>query len=279
MRRTPLPLGGVVDGYPVGFRVYPVRSATVGCGVNCPSCEAVTADGLLCSGCTGRLRSALLAVARLWPDLEVTLSRQARTGTGGKRTDPSPLPVDVEALKAYSYVRNQLATWGAAAGCGLSDPRSRALWLAANVEACRALEDAAGMLGELEYCRTLIRRVVDLPPELLYCGSCQVCGNYLYAKTGTDNVTCRRCVKAGIDTPAVPVEARRGEMRAAAEDLLVTMDELLTAVPALYGVPVRRNTVSVWVHRGRLLPHGADPQLFRIGDVLDLVHGMTARAS
>ena len=247
--------------------------------MNCPACGAETPDGMLCSGCTGRFRSALLAVARLWPDLEVTLSRQARTGTEGKRTDPSPLPVDVEALKAYSYVRNQLATLAALTGCGVSDPRMRALWLAGNADRCRTLETAADELGEVEYCRTLIRRVVDLPPELLYCGSCQVCGGYLYAKPGAENVTCRRCVKAGIDTPAVPVEARRGEMRAAAEDLLVTMDELLTAVPALYGVQVRRNTVSVWVHRGRLLPRGSDPQLFRIGDVVDLVHGMTARAS
>ena len=248
-----------------------------------PSCAGDTGDGLLCPRCTGRLRQALTAIAQLWPDLEVVLSRQARTGSGGKRVDDSPLPVDVQALKVYSYVRNQLQTWVRLLDMGdlggLSEPRLWALWLSARTERCRTHVASDEILAEFEYCRGLVWRVVDLAPEMLYCGSCPVCGGYLYAKPGAKEVVCRRCAQAGIGTPAVNVAARRGEMGAAAEDLLVTLDELLVAVPSLYGVEVRRNTVSVWVHRGRLVTHGRDPVRYRVGDVLDLVHGMTLRSA
>lgn len=247
--------------------------------IPCPRCERGTVDGLLCRICTTRLRSDLLTIARLWPQLEITLARQSRRGRGGKRTEDAPLPVDAAALGVYSYTRNQLQTWVALLDLGdrpRDDPRGWALWLADRSERIRSHVDAADAAAEFHGCAGDVLRVVDLPPELLYCGSCGVCGGYLYAKPGAREVVCRRCVRAGVDVAPVGVEARRGEMRAAAEDLLVSLDELLVAVPSLYGVEVRRNTVAVWVHRGRLVSHGG---LFRVGDVLDLVHGLTARSA
>lgn len=244
----------------------------------CPSCGAETVDNLLCGRCASKLRRDLESIARLWPDLEVTLSRQSRTGSGGRRTDDSPLPVDAQALKVHSYVANQLQTWVRLLDMGdlgeLSEPQSWALWLSARTERCRTHGASEEIAAEFSYCKSLIWRTIDLAPELLYCGSCPTCGGMLYAKPGARTVVCRLCQRAGVDVPAVDVEERRGEMRAQAEDSWVTLDELLTAVPRIFDVEVRRNTISVWVHRERLFPRDG---LYRVGDVLDLIYGVSSR--
>lgn len=238
----------------------------------CPCCDRPTADGLMCHTCTGRLTGDLRTMARLWPALEGVLAKTARRGSGGgRRTDPSPLPLDPHAYKVRTYVRNQVTTWCRELDLGDPPPDGRTrtliLWLIARIQRIRGHGASDEIAAEMGYCRTLVWQAVDLAAERTYCGACDTCGADLYARPGATEVLCRDCEKAGLITLPVDVAARREAMRATAEDTLVTMDELLTAVPSLYGVEIRRGTVVSWASRGRLASHAGR---YRVGDVLTL---------
>lgn len=83
-------------------------TCTAGCGRPSP-------DAYLCTGCTSQLERILAELPAHLAELEVTLTRQARTtrGGGGKPTKAaeSPLPYDVAASDLADRVRNGLSTW------------------------------------------------------------------------------------------------------------------------------------------------------------------------
>jgi hypothetical protein len=84
----------------------------------CGSCGAPTGDGAtLCKTCTHHLQLALVAAAILGPDLDVTLSRQARiTEHAGGRVRSSALPYDVRAAAAAMALDGVLRHWLAELG-------------------------------------------------------------------------------------------------------------------------------------------------------------------
>lgn len=250
-------------------------------GLTCPSCMKESPDGLLCDKCAQRCVKNLLGIADLWPALEDAQVNARKAGSGGKRNDVSPLPYNERAGKVASYVRNQVTSWVRDLADEDDDLPADTVpdccrWLAGRMTLIRRHEAADEIVGEFGYCRGLIWSAVDLPPDRVYCGPCSTCGADLLAKAGALDVVCHRCEIAGVITLPVDVVAARAKMSADIEGMLLTRDEILTAMPSMFGVEINRTTLWRWVKAGRLVE--VDKKL-RVADVLDLAHGEAARSA
>jgi len=124
----------------------------------------------------------------------------------------------------------------------------------------------------LEYADTandLMRRVEKLvtqpaPPKFM--GPClAACGGDLWLRHGRPAAICDQCGSAA------DLEAVREQLMRAMESRLMDRSELVVALRFL-GAKTPRNTVDAWITRGRLVPVLRDPQMFRLGDALDLAN-------
>lgn len=194
---------------------------------------------------------------------------------------PTALPVDLDAVKHLDAATNVLTTWcrHVAETRGSEVPRVHkrlretsagvaAAWLTerGNLEWLRHREEVGEAFEQLERAAMTIERVVDRLPELWYAGPCEACGAEVYAQPSATIVRC----DCGDTWPAA---GRREWLLAAAEDYLLTIPEILGALPNLLGFELRRQTVHSWVRRSRLKPHGLTAngrETYRVGDVLDL---------
>lgn len=257
------------------------------------SCEAPTADGVyLCKAHLEELVMALRGVPGLVEDLEVTITRQSRTGgqQHGSRSADRPLVWNEHASTALTELTASLAAWSYEASCVEQDERDLldfvydqdtpelARWLARNYRNARRLDTAGDLHAEILDRITVATRAVDLPPEKKFLGICNTtrdddsgggntpCREDLYALPKQRWVTCKGC---GENHDA---DQRRETLLADLEDQLIHAG-LLASVIAGFGVPVVSDTIRSWAHRGRLPVKGRDQHrrpLYRVGDVLDL---------
>src|SRR4051794_14189552 len=78
----------------------------------CPSCDRPQDEGLLCHACTTTLEYELGDVASICHELDITLSKQARIGTGGKGgLARERTPLHVGAMNVATDLQNTLTTW------------------------------------------------------------------------------------------------------------------------------------------------------------------------
>lgn len=269
----------------------------------CPSCGQRQPDGLLCKKCTEWLRNDLQELPGLMRNLRLTYSRQSRHGnSGGRRTKASegPLPWNNKAAKVHDEAVNMIGTWIRALeigdlewridGCSCMPYRACrgyrmhylrpnmtawCRWLLARINRVRGHEGVAEFALDVKDVIKKIRRAIDLPPDRVFAGQCDVCGGELYAKKGAAEVACRKCAEvAGPDdgVPIYDVEDRRKWLQETVRSRLATAQEILAAVPSLYGVEINSNTFKSWVTRGRLEARGVrDGQaLYSIDAVLSL---------
>lgn len=248
--------------------------------LKCPSCGKDSADGLLCDRCIGGIRRDLRTVAEFWPEMTMPTVTRSPFDGGSAGSESSPLPVDLDASDASDEIRDRLV--GIVRILDLDDakglpdwPPAWCTWISERAQRIRGHAAVADLVAEIRLCRRMVLRHAGGHEPPLYCGQCDTCGSDLYAGHGKGLAICHRCKQAEVVTPPVDVAERRAKMLAEAETMWVTKDELLTAVPSMYGVSLNRKTVESWVRRGRLL---TDPDgRFRVGDVLDLVHGESRR--
>lgn len=248
--------------------------------IPCPSCRKPTNDGLLCDKCGQRCVRNLLGIADMWGDLADTTVGMRKAGGGGKRSETSPLPYSERASKVSHYVRNQITSWVMDLAEDDRLPRDTvpdcARWLAGRMNLIRVHEASDEIAAEFAYCRGLIWSAVDLPPDRVYCGQCQTCGGDLLAKSGALDVICRRCELAGVIALPIDVKVARDHMAAQVEGMWLTHNEILTAMPSMFGIEINRTTLWRWVKTGRLIE--VDKKL-RASDVLDLAHGEAKRSA
>lgn len=262
--------------------------------IPCPACGSDTDDGLLCRRCVRLMAGDLAEIMRLLPQLDVTLSRQSRSGSGGKRTEIG-LPLNTEAFKVSSYVRNQLQSWVRELdmgdlyldqrGCWCrpyractgtrrivlgDDPVQWCAWLIKRTERIRSHAASDEIASEFAYCRQLLTRAIDRPGDRVFCGRCEVCGQEVYADRGDVQATCRRCAHAGIES-ALPVESARSDMWAEAASRLIPRRLIMDSLH-VYGKPVKPATWRQWIARGHLRPAGESngAPLYLLQRVLDL---------
>lgn len=278
-----------------------------------PDCGRPSPDGLaVCGACWGRLEVVLGDMTALDADLEAARYGQQTFSRGGRGDDYVPRWSD-RARAAQHDLRNALTTWVRAVHGERPDeagPRcvtcwhpsclrvtaSRmpadtatgcSLWLLSHGPAVRRHEAGGELVDELldSYARGM--RAIDRPAERWYAGPCdgldgQHCGADLYARVGARIVACRSC-EAEYD-----VAERREWLLDIAEDELLTAAEMSRALPVLAGREVTSSMIRGYAARGRLLrrsvaPEGADVTdgraLYRVGDVIDLLHDTPIRAS
>ncbi len=100
------------------------------------------------------------------------------------------------------------------------------------------------------------------------------CGTDLYAMPGDTQVTCPAC-GARYD-----VAERRAWLLDAAEDRLATTTEIARAITTLAGQDLTTERLRQWAARGRLTVRARTPDdrpLYRVGDVLSLLHADATR--
>ncbi|MEV6226861.1 hypothetical protein AB0L88_03070 [Saccharopolyspora shandongensis] len=264
-----------------------------------PHC-ALPALAFVCRSHADQLAAALATVADLAVDLDITIARQAATGQRiGGRCAERPLPYHDAASEVRRDLHATLATWtrdlwetngprrevptGETAPDGtpqtvavlepldLADTLPEiAAWLLRH-PSWIAWHPAAGeLIDELLDAIARAWRVVDLPPELAYCGPCSDCETDLYARPQRDVVTCRECATVH------EVADRRATMLKAARGRMLTAAECARALPGLLGRELSANTLRTWAHSGKLRqykPRHGDPRnrpRYLVGEVIDL---------
>lgn len=253
-------------------------------------CNQPVRDSLVCQSCADALAEALGDVPALAGELETTITRQSRLGTGG-RSSNRPLVFAWDPSVMRNALRNTLTTWTRV----LHDTHGGELpadtipavarWLLARVDWLRAHPAAAEAVDEITACVDDCRRAVDRPPELWYAGRCGYIGDEqrmiqavygepatpceadLYATPGAGIIQCPRC-KATYN-----VEQRRTWLLDAVDDTRAHAELIARALSRL-GQPVTSAMIRGYAHRGRLVPHGVDHHgrpTYCVGDVRRLL--------
>lgn len=275
--------------------------------LTCTCGKPIHDNAAICPDCTDGLTQALATLADLWPQLELTITRQDAIGTTAGDND-GRVYFNTAASEAGHALRNTITTWARVVTeeTGQQPPpptpqtrgprhlhdcrhhSCRALgeerrltphevrllrWLTGLVPRIRNRDFAPELVDEMCYAAALLERTIDRPPSLQFVGPCDVCSEDLYVKHDSAQVKCRKCELT------YDVVARREWLLGKAEDHLGTATEVARAVTNL-GTPVTPERVWKWASRGRLVArgrHGRRP-LYRVGDVLNLAYCEPRRA-
>lgn len=255
----------------------------------CPICRGtgtLSHDGeLTACTCPAGLQVNLGDLAALTADLEVQLARQNTLGDRvGSRSTDTPLPFDGTAGRVLAALRKMLAGWvNELLATGDPAPRntvpSLAAWLLRQFPRLAHYPQVDELTADVARHVAAARKVIDRPADRVYLGPCKTPGcvelstqrkpqpTSLYVDPDATTVTCWLC-HAEYD-----VEDRRSELLAVAADRLASAAECARALTSL-GEPVTPERIRQWASRGRLIPHGLDPDrhpLYRIGDVQGLL--------
>lgn len=243
-------------------------------------CHRPSADSQVCHGCVTRLVARLAKGRDLADDLTVTISRQDRVGTGGRRSGDAPLPYRPDAAEVYAELRNALSTWVRDLWGG-SHPIADTIgdmaeWLAQRGTLIRQHPAAAELVDELDTALDRAERIIDAPRATWPVGACGAgeCTAQLYAHVDAHAVRCRECGTRH------DVDSRRAWLVDEAQSELLTAAEMARALPTVAGVEVTAERIRQWAHRGRILSAGQDQlgrPTYRVADVRDLATAEATR--
>jgi hypothetical protein len=234
-------------------------------------------DVSLCNNCRVSLDELLASIPELLDDLNITMSRQARTAERvGSHSAEVPMPYHLLAAMVYRELADELA---------------KGAWRFVNAHEGIAIVRQGGPYTHATYLRTVLRIVVnhplagatltrllasagrariaiDRPGGSQYIGICshEGCDVDLYATENAATVTCWKCRQVH------DVASRRRVLIRALDDALATATEIGRAVQVA-GNAVKPATIWQWRRRGRIEVRGVTAQgapLYRIGDVLAL---------
>jgi hypothetical protein len=247
----------------------------------CPRPVPDTAYG--CSACATDLAQRLDQLAGFLPEVETTIARQDRIGSGGPRAAGAeiPLPYRPEAAEKTAAIRGELTTWArdvmAESGRELRGGSSPALarYLASVVDWARYRPSWPEFRAALRPLFGSVLHLVDRPAEKVYLGPCNtedpethtMCVSDVYGKPGAAVGVCRAC---GAEHDVA--ESRRW-LLGMLEDRLARPVEIAGVLRGFGDAKVGYSTIAAYVASGQLVAHGTDGhgrELFRIGDVLEL---------
>lgn len=273
----------------------------------CVLCPTPT-EMFLCGIHWGRLERALGDVAWLSQELDVTLSRQSRAGTGtagaGGGREQS-LPLHLGALQAGEHLRVILASWVRdlwetnAPRVGDEIPPLEvdnhavglSRWLLRHptwIQLHPAVDD---LYEEVLEAVNRARQAIDRAPGTVYLGQCSAlvegveCPEDLYGLVGRETVRCRTCgtehqlaqrrqvLLDAVEHQYVPTTVLVGLVTGLGQHLTSAMVRNLKARGRITAW-VRDETVEPDEHGHQVRPRldtDTGPDLFRVGEVLDAI--------
>jgi hypothetical protein len=222
--------------------------------IPCPSCGCATPEGTLCVEDSAALSAMLAAVPQLLEQLEVAVSKQAKTAGGGKAGKgtahlKSPVNWGVAAVRDALLV--ELALWGT------------------DVLAIRKRPDAGRAASGIGRAIKDAFRAIDRMQDRQYLGQCLfeegglICHAEIWAKPGAHQVTCSQCEVTH------EVGERRAWLLQRAEDMLFTVKEASRYVGEIGHIRVTEASIRGYLHRGRLAYRAGT--MIRLGDLLAVV--------
>lgn len=259
---------------------------TCGCGQPAP-------NGYLCPDDEKALEQVLTEMPAMIDYLEDAIAGRVRFSGGrvGGRSAETPMVINPRAsqiagdlrVELVRIIRHLIESRGVSpTKFPEDDLTAMARWVAAHLGSIRQDETAWETLTALQALTRRIVRVIDRPPDMKYLGKCSAligddeCPQELEVEVGSQSALCRTCGTRH------EVSRRREVLVDASRDILLTITEMRTALPELLGIPINERTVRSWKRRKRIVPASVDwdgQELFRCGDVIDLVTGMEGKAS
>lgn len=254
----------------------------------------------VCGRCADRLFLELAGIPGLALALEAAHAKQLRfgatrpTAAADPDAEESPVPFEARASTTSAVLLDTLLAWveRIATERGIDAPPPELFrpmntwtvvgaWLCAQVPWLRTSPLGPDAVSKLHAVLAMVRGVVDRPADLFYAGPCsgtvtdeagveRTCGSDLLARPGKTEVTCKEC------GATYPLSDRRQWLLAKVEDMLLSATDLARAIDGL-GVDVTPTLIRKWKERGRLAGHGPNQNLYRVGDVRDLVKATQAR--
>jgi hypothetical protein len=216
--------------------------------IPCPSCGCATPEGTLCVEDSAALSAMLAAVPQLLEQLEVAVSKQAKTAGGGKAGKgtahlKSPVNWGVAAVRDALLV--ELALWGT------------------DVLAIRKRPDAGRAVSGIGRAIKDAYRAIDRMQDRKYLGRCGMydanhpedrCQAELWAAPKAGEVKCPECKHLH------NVAKRRLDLLEMAEDLICTVKEASSYMGEVGHITVTEASIRGYLHRKRIAyrPGGND---------------------
>jgi hypothetical protein len=224
-------------------------------------------------------------------ELDVTVSRQDRLGSGGARGTGAeiPLPYNPQAAERAAAVLGELTTWArhVSEQTGRSVPRGHAGAAAASVLAGsvkwlryqQAWAEAHAALAPL---LRITLRIIDRPADRVYLGPCghtpdgetKACAEDVYAAPRAATGECRGC--GVVHQVAGALQWMRDQL----DDRLARPVEIVGLLRR-FDEKLSYSVITKYIRQGRLVAHGHDADgrdLYRIGDVIALKREATTAA-
>jgi hypothetical protein len=244
------------------------------------------ADGAYCcTACVDQTRDNLAFIAEIASDLETTLTRQDRvsSGTGGRASAETPLPINLHASDVGARLRNTLTTWTRLVaeergtsldeafpsctgddGSWCTHKACRDSRLVSNADMARWLSDRLGWIAHREWgpaCFDELSRVavdlgraVDSPPPMISLGTCEAdgCDGELRAHQEATFVKCPVCRES------YDIAKRKDALLSKADHLRRNAASIARILTAATGVELPVKHVYNWAQRGDLTAVGHD---------------------
>lgn len=267
------------------------------------SCGASLTDSFVCETCIEQHERVLGDLPGLLSEAVTTLTRQDHISRRvGSASTQIPLPFNWNASVALGSAHNTVSAWTAEVSPDRPVPPTMTgccLVLLANHAWPRTHVLGPQMVDEMSYLAIMLRRTVDLPVQRWFAGPCGAaptalapsgpsataaaptgrapCVEPLYAHPAAATVRCPAC-------GMVHSTAQRREwLIAEAENALLPLATVWAALGTLAGSRPPWSVVRRWPTRSgarRLHVRGlslSGDELFRVGDVLDMVRAYPGR--
>lgn len=247
-----------------------------------PSCDRPTKDdAYICDADLDDFAKVLGDVTWLDDELETTIAKQKAAGGSGSPSAEVALPYHSKASDLRTALRHEmvmLVRFCQEEGVRSSDPREEvpdsiialSRWLLWRVDGLAFNDMAAEFVSAVTKAVRDCQRIIDLPPERAYAGTCPECKRDLYHRPGAAEVKCVGCGQRwDVGEVNAWMQARIEEHMT---DKLVTAREGSTLL-SRFGLETGQRTIDKWHERGKVVEAGHDAKghrLFRWEDLLTL---------
>lgn len=253
----------------------------------CTTCPRPAPDvSFGCPACGSDLAQRLDQLAAWLPEMETTIAKLDRIGSGGPKAAGAevPLPYRPDVAEKRHAIRGELTTWARVVveesgrklpGHGWVTSAALARYLGGSADFMRYRQEWPEFYAALRPLAGSAMFLIDRPEEKVYLGPCEtrddatgaICRADVLARRDAAKGRCRACGTVH------DVAESREWLLDSLEDVLARPVEIAGVLRGFGDRRVGYSTIAAYVASGQLVPHGQDghgKDRFRIGDVLDL---------